>query len=68
MLRRFVGDKPDCGEWEWDDFISVRAAPDVEPYWQRLLQEVHPHLGETDEAERINTILRETIAELEVSA
>src|SRR5690606_6473982 len=67
MLRRFVGDEPDCGEWEWDDFISLRAEPEIEPYRQRLLKDVHPHLGKKEKADEIDAILRETIAELEPS-
>lgn len=38
MLDRFVGDAPGCGEWEWDDFTSVRAEPELESFRQRLLQ------------------------------
>ena len=37
MLERFVGDAPGCGKWEWDDFTSVRAEPELEPYRQRLM-------------------------------
>ena len=36
MLERFIGDAPDCGDWEWDDFISVKAEPDLEPFRTRL--------------------------------
>ena len=68
MLRRFVGDEPDCGDWEWDDFISVKANADIEPYRLRLLNDVHPHLGKQSRAEEIDTILRNTIAELEARA
>ena len=39
MLERFVGDKPNCGKWEWDDFTSVKASSDLEPYRQRLLEQ-----------------------------
>jgi hypothetical protein len=37
MLDRFVGNMPGCGEWEWDDFVSVKATPELEPFRQRLL-------------------------------
>jgi hypothetical protein len=33
MLDRFVGDQPDCGDWEWDDFTSVKSADsEIERY------------------------------------
>ncbi|WP_379553107.1 hypothetical protein [Qipengyuania sp. DGS5-3] len=67
MLRRFVGDEPDCGDWEWDDFVSVRAQPNLEPYRLRLLEDVHPHLGKEDRAAEVDDTLREVIAELEIS-
>ena len=67
MLRRFIGDEPNCGEREWDDFISLRAGPEIEPYRQRLLKNVDPHLGKPEETEEVTAILRETIAEIEAS-
>lgn len=39
MLERFVGDAPNCGAWEFDDFTSVKAAPELESFRQRLLLE-----------------------------
>ncbi|WP_419809762.1 hypothetical protein [Sphingomonas sp.] len=36
MLERFVGDAPNCGDYEWDDFTSTKAEPELEPYRQRL--------------------------------
>jgi hypothetical protein len=39
MLERFVGDAPDCGDREWDDFTSVKADAELEPYRQRLLEQ-----------------------------
>jgi hypothetical protein len=45
MLERFLGDLPGCGDWEWDDFTSVRAEPDLEPFRQRLAI-VDPPTGE----------------------
>ncbi|TKD52023.1 hypothetical protein [Sphingomonas baiyangensis] len=36
-LERFVGDAPHCGDYEWDDFTSVKQSPELEPYRQRLL-------------------------------
>jgi hypothetical protein len=36
MLERLLGDAPDCGDWEWDDFVSVKAEPELEPFRQRL--------------------------------
>jgi hypothetical protein len=56
MLERFIGDAPGCGEWEWDDFTSVRAEPELEPYRQRLLQAWPP--GNETELRRIISELR----------
>ncbi|MBB3981948.1 hypothetical protein GGR44_001607 [Sphingobium fontiphilum] len=39
MLERFVGDAPNCGKWEWDNFTSVKASPELEPFRQRLLEQ-----------------------------
>ena len=39
MLERFIGDAPGCGKWEWDDFTSMKAGPELEPFRQRLLME-----------------------------
>jgi hypothetical protein len=68
MLRRFLGDGPDCGPWEWDDFVSVRAEPELEPYRQRLLKEVHPFLGQEQKRAEIARSLREVISDLEPAA
>ena len=65
MLRRFVGDEPDCGDWEWDDFVSVKAESHLEPYRLRLLKDVHPHLGNEARSAEVSAKLREMIAELE---
>ena len=59
LLERFIGDAPGCGEWEWDDFTSVRSAPELEPYRQRLA-EVDPPKGED--------VIREIILELRTNA
>lgn len=56
MLERFVGDASNCGKWEWDDFTSVKASPDLEPFRQRLLEQGDGWM-DTDE-------IREIIAEL----
>jgi|1186.fasta_scaffold263204_2 hypothetical protein len=56
MLERFVGDAPDCGEWEFDDFTSVKAEPALEPYRQRIMQACGD--GWTD-ADEIGNIIRE---------
>jgi hypothetical protein len=61
MLERFIGDAPGGGKWDWDDFTSVRAEPELEPYRQRLLREENQPPG--NEAE-----LREMIAELRADA
>ncbi|EQB30975.1 hypothetical protein [Sphingobium ummariense] len=39
MLERFVDNAPNCGEWEWDNFTSVKASPELEPFRQRLLEQ-----------------------------
>lgn len=67
MLRRFVGDEPACGDWEWDDFVSVRAEPEVEPFRKRLLTQVHPFLGKSEKTVEVESVLRSTIAELEAT-
>jgi hypothetical protein len=68
MLRRFIGDEPVSEPWEWDDFISVRAAPELEPYRQRLLKEVDQFLGRDEKRAEIDRSLREVISELETAA
>ena len=60
MIERFIGDAPGCGDWEWDDFTSVRAEPELEPFRQRLLAQACPP---GDEAE-----LRQIISELRTHA
>jgi hypothetical protein len=57
MLERFIGDAPECGEWEWDDFTSVGAEPGLEPYRQRLLAQAWPP-GNKAELRRIISELR----------
>jgi hypothetical protein len=68
MLRRFLGDEANCGPWEWDDFVSARADPELEPYRLRLLKDVHPFLGKKEKAVEVGAIPRKTIADLEASA
>ena len=58
MLERFIGDAPGCGDYEWDDFTSVRAARELEPYRQRLLQEENSPPGNEREARQIIAELR----------
>ncbi|MDZ4274883.1 MAG: hypothetical protein U0995_02510 [Erythrobacter sp.] len=67
LLRRFIGDAPDCGNWEWDDFVSVSAEPELEPYRLRLLNEVAPLLGDEARINDVSAVIREIAAELEVS-
>jgi hypothetical protein len=38
MLDRFLGNKPGCGDWEWDDFVSTHAEPELEPFRRRLAE------------------------------
>jgi len=57
MLERFIGDAPNCGDREWDDFTSVKADPELEPYRQRLLIQ-GDGLFDADEIRRIATELR----------
>ncbi len=59
MLERFLGDLPGCGEWEWDDFVSTGAEPELEPFRQRLA-EVRPPAGEP--------AIRQIILELRTNA
>jgi hypothetical protein len=61
MLERFIGAAPGGGEWEWDDFTSMKSGPELEPYRQRLLQEDNQPPGNERE-------LREIIAELRADA
>ncbi|MFT3965107.1 MAG: hypothetical protein QM690_04410 [Sphingobium sp.] len=39
MLESFVGDAPGNKKWDWDDFTSVKASPELEPFRQRLLEQ-----------------------------
>jgi hypothetical protein len=64
MLLRFIGEEPDCGPWEWDDFTSVRAAPELEPFRQHLLMEVDPLLGHEDKREAVRTKVLEMVADV----
>jgi hypothetical protein len=57
MLERFIGDAPGCGEWEWDDFTSVPAEAELEPYRQRLLKQARPP-GNEAQARRFISELR----------
>jgi hypothetical protein len=59
LLERFIGDAPGCGEWEWDDFTSVRSTSELEPYRQRLA-EVDPPKGQD--------VIRHIILELRANA
>ena len=54
MLDRFVGNQPSCGDWEWDDFVSARAEPEIEPF-RRRLAEIDPPSG----GRAIRQIIRE---------
>ena len=54
MLERFVGDKPDCGPWEFDDFTSVKTSTELEPYRRQLL-EMEPPFN----ADEIRDLIRE---------
>ncbi len=58
MLDRFVGDAPGCGDYEWEDFTSVKASPELEPYRRRLLRE-NDGLFNTDAIRQIITELRD---------
>jgi hypothetical protein len=61
MLERFIGDKPGGEPWDWDDFTSVRASPELEPYRQRLLEEENQPPGN-------EAAMRQIIAELRTNA
>ena len=37
MLELFVGDRPDCGPWEFDDFTAIPASPELESYRRHLV-------------------------------
>jgi len=58
MLERFVGDAPDCAEWEFDDFTSVKASPELEPYRQRLLAAWGDGWNDLDEVRNVIRDLR----------
>jgi ERCC4-type nuclease len=38
MLERLVGDAPSSDAWEFDDFTSVKASFELEPYRQRIME------------------------------
>jgi len=59
MLERLLGDAPGCGDWEWDDFVSVGAEPELEPF-RRRLAEVDPPTGKA--------AIRQIILELRTNA
>jgi hypothetical protein len=61
MLERFIGDAPDCGDWEWDDFVSVKAESDLEPFRQKLM------LASIDDKFDVPAI-RQIISELKTNA
>ncbi|HEX8484781.1 MAG TPA: hypothetical protein VF643_05295 [Sphingomonas sp.] len=58
MLERFIGDVPGCSDYDWDDFTSVKAPPDLEPYRQRLMVQ-GDGLFDTDEIRKIIAELRD---------
>ena len=58
MLERFLGDAPGCGDHEWDDFTSVRAAPELEPYRHRLNEAFGDGWHDLEEIRRIMIELR----------
>lgn len=68
MLDRFIGNAPDCGEREWDDFTSTTAETELEPFRQRLLAEVDPLLGRDDERDQIRARVDAMISELRADA
>ncbi len=57
MLERFVGDAPNCGDWEWDDFTTTKADAALEPYRLRLAVQ-GDGLIDTGEIRQIITELR----------
>lgn len=39
LILRFIGDLPGLGEWEWDDFISIRDKdPEIEAVRRKVLE------------------------------
>ena len=68
MLDRFAGNASDCGDWEWDDFTSVGADSELEPYRQRLLSEVDPLLSQSENASLLKARLDQIITELRADA
>lgn len=64
MLERFLGDEPGCGDWEWDDFTSVKAEPELEGFRQRLSK---VELDKNRDLAPIRQIIKELRAHQEVS-
>ena len=55
MLDRFIGDQPGCGDWDWDDFTSLKASdPEIETYRLELAAMNPPF-----DAEAIRRVARE---------
>ena len=67
-LTRFIGTGSDCGGWEWDDFMSGRAPPELEPFRQRLLIEVDPMLEEEAQLPELRARVTQIISELRAHA
>ena len=58
MIERFLGDAPGIGAWEWDNFTTHKAEPELEPYRHRLNEAFGDGWNDTDELRRIMTELR----------
>jgi hypothetical protein len=58
MLARFLGDAPGIGAYEWDNFTTYEAEPELEPYRHRLNQAFGDGWNDNDEIRRIMNELR----------
>ena len=58
MIERLLGDAPGIGAWEWDNFTTHKAEPELEPYRDRLNEAFGDGWNDTDELRRIMTELR----------
>ena len=59
MLERFLGDVPEIGDREWDNFTTYKAEPELEPYRQRLNEAFGDGWNDSDEIRRIMNELRD---------
>ena len=56
-LEKFIGDRPGCDPWFFDDFTSRSAPRDLQPYRMRL-REMDPPLS-ASEVDEIRAMIKE---------